>query len=169
MRAWVVAIALIATPAVAQDETPAPTLEQDFVQGANLCLGRLLGDAAPGAFAEGLRPASDATRASHPLGDANLKELASRADGNVTVRAPDNRTCSVFAVGASPAASFELLATALQTRSGFAEQEIRRRQEGRVQRTFRSADGVRVEMEGFTGETSPLAGGDLAMVHMGRR
>lgn len=167
MRAWLVAIALIATPAVAQDETPAPTLEQDFVQAANLCLGRLSGGAS-GVFAEGLRPASDATRAGHPLGDAHLMELASRTDGAVTVRAPDDRTCSVFAVGAAPAASFELLAAELQARGGFTEQEIRRRQEGRVQRTFRGADGTRVEMEGFIG-SGPVAGGDLAMVHMGRR
>lgn len=187
MRQLIFVLALFAAPASAQHITPASqpmptdesyepierTVEQDFVDAANLCLTRVMGGDADGAmFDAGLRPASEAARTGHPFGgDPNLRESAHRADGKVTVRF-DNRTCSVFAVGAASNAAFESLAASLHNRGGFAEQEIRgRAEEGRVQRTFRQVDGrTRVEMEGFLGGMDAFpGGGDLAMAHIGRR
>lgn len=181
MRALMLGVVLAATASfaqpveatsVAQPEILIST-ESAFTIAAGLCLARVLGDDPTGEhFDEGLKPASDAARAGHPFGsDPTLRETAFPTDGAVTVRF-DDRTCSVFAVGAAPVAAFENLATTLQSRGGFTEQEIRRRpQEGRVQRTFRQDGGrVRVEMEGFVGGMDAFpGGGDLAMVHIGRR
>jgi hypothetical protein len=177
MRVLLLTIAMMSTPAFAQDATmpaeaqqpsTAASLEQDFVTAANACLGRVLGEGDLGAFG----PASDAVRAGHPFGrEPGLLEFSGRADGSITARSPDARTCSVFAVGAPPAASFELLSAALQSRGGFTELEVRRQEEGRLQRTFRSADGrTRVELEGFFGGEEVVPGAsNLSMAHIGRR
>ncbi len=182
MRSFACAALLLAlsAPATAQDTSSEPAassaIEEGFVEAAaEVCLVALLGAQGvaqtPEVMAH-LRSASQETRAGHPFGrDETLWELASREDGQVTVRAPDSRTCSVFAVGASPATAFEALAQAVIQRGDFTELEIRRQHEGRVQRTFRSTDGrVRIELEGFAGglEAFPNSG-DLSMAHLGRR
>ena len=182
MRSLICAVLLLAwtAPAKAQDTfseaAVSPAIEESFVEAAaEVCLATLLGAQevaqTPEVMAH-LRPASQETRAGHPFGrDETLWELASREDGQVTVRAPDSRTCSVFAVGASPAAAFEELAQVVLERGDFTELEIRRQHEGRVQRTFRSIDGrLQIELEGFVGGLDAFPNsGDLSMAHMGRR
>lgn len=175
LLAIVACMVLASGPVAAQEQQSAPetpSVEQGFVEATRACLDLVIGGEGAGeAFEVQVKPASPEVRASHPFGaEASLRELASRSDGKVTLRAPNERTCSTFAVGAPPAAAFEQFATVLTQRGGFSELEVRRREEGRVQRTFRSDDGrVRVELEGFVGGMPAMPGGDLAMAHIGRR
>lgn len=181
--AGVVLMVLLVCPAFAQTQeepeeeqglqvTRALSLENGFVEAAlDVCLASVLSGEIVAQHADvhrHLRQASDETRAAHPFGgDQDLWELASRPDSQITLRSPDARTCSVFAAGALPAPTFEALAQALLQRGGFEELEIRRREEGRVQRTFRSTDGrTRIELEGFTSDKPEQ---NLSMAHIGRR